>query len=170
MNLRRSLGTGGILALGLAVGLLFSRPSAAQPPAAPATTANDRLEPNDSANRATNLGNPGGNAAFGSLTINFKPRGVYDFDWYRAVASITGNFTVTVNETSVNGDLEIHLYRKRGAGLRRVASNVTRGINSRSVSINVTAGETIYIHVKGRNSSFRVLDTGGYDMFLGLSR
>jgi hypothetical protein len=51
-----------------------------------------------------------------------------------------------------------------------VASNVTPGINSRAVSITVTAGETIFIHVKGRNSSRGVLDTGGYDMFLSLSR
>lgn len=44
MNVSRSVAVGVILALGLAVGLLFSRPSVGQPPAAAPTAANGRYQ------------------------------------------------------------------------------------------------------------------------------
>jgi hypothetical protein len=125
----------------------------------------DRFEPNDTSDRATNFGplNPG-TFAQPALNIDRHANGLFDYDWYRWTVTQSGTVTVTINNIVSNGDLNTRVFTLNRLGtLIELGSSTLQGVTAQAVSVHVTAGEPLLVWVYGFNHAL-----GTYDMTLDL--
>jgi hypothetical protein len=92
-----------------------------------------------------------------------------NYDWYTWTATKTSNVTVTLQ---VLGDVELHVFTVDSTNtLIEVGKDMGLGRGpSRSLTFGVTAGEPIYVEVKGRNSALGYHEPGVYDMTIAYAK
>jgi hypothetical protein len=131
----------------------------------------DRFEPNNSSDQATNFGVLPLNQTqtYNALTISDTPEGLPDYDWFRWSPAAAGTFTATVVTTTTGGSLELHLFTIQGATLVELGSSSDPALTTRSVSVALVAGQTIFVEVHGHNSFVGDIDQGMYNLMVGLS-
>ena len=123
------------------------------------------LEPNQTSDTAIDFGalTSGQVTNVISEGIVTLPDGRNDYDWYRWEPTQTGVFSAIVN-TTAGSDLELHLFTLVGNTLVEVTKDVRTGVNSRAVVAAFTAGQPIFVEVKGHNASFGVMTQAVYNM------
>jgi hypothetical protein len=129
----------------------------------------DQFEPNETSDKATNMGTlNAGTVTFSPLTITRHANGLPDYDWYRWTVSKSG--TVTVN-LDVLGDLELHVFTVTGNNTLVDLGDDPGALHrhTRTVSVQVTAGEALLVEVKGKNSVLGVHENGVYAMHVTLA-
>lgn len=132
----------------------------------------DVFESNENSNTPTDFGiMTAGPQVFDNLTVNKHANGIYDFDWYRWTIGQDGTFTgtITLEPVTGSGNLELHLFTINGQTLTEIARTQTSAGNQ-SVSLNttVTAGELMFVEVKGVNSVFSRKDQSPYKLSVDL--
>jgi hypothetical protein len=125
----------------------------------------DQFDPNDSSDTAHDFGaiTTGYNASYSNLSIIILNGGLPEYDWYRWEPSTDGTFTAALGVDAGQG-LEIHLWGMVGGyltELNRAVVNSSTG-NTGSVSFHYTAGQVIFVEVKGINIAPGVQTTGLY--------
>jgi hypothetical protein len=129
------------------------------------TTGDDRFEPDDTSDKAANLGVliPG-TQTINDLTIINHADGLPDYDWYRYTAGATGILTVSMNYNST-GDLDLRVYTVDANNtLIPLGLSATTGQSKQSVSTVIGGGMPILIWVYGFNFA-----QGAYDLNVTLS-
>jgi hypothetical protein len=110
-------------------------------PVSPAAAApNDRFEPNETAQAATDLG---------KVTTNHLPKlslPAGDNDWFRVTAASTGNVTVTATPADPRLNLEVQLWDASGTTLLATGSAVAGGSAQQLVHAG-PSGASYLIHV-----------------------
>jgi len=134
----------------------------------------DRFEPNETEDAALNLGTLALGAAnttsITDLNIDRTPLGLPDYDWYTWTAGSGGTFNVNVAE-STGGILEVHVFTVNAQNtLIELGNNINiiAGGNA-TVSAALSAGQRVWVEVKGHNSSFGVVDQGAYAMMVNMT-
>ena len=75
-----------------------------------------------------------------------------------------GTFTAT-EQTTVGGNLELHLFTLQGNTLVRTGQQHRRaGVTSQALATAVAAGQTILVEVKGQNACVRQMTQGVYNL------
>jgi hypothetical protein len=135
------------------------------PPPAGGGLADDRFEPNDTSDKATNLGTlAAGPTNEDNLTVNIHANGLPDYDWYRWTVGQNGKATVTITYSNNSGDLHLRVYTLDSQGdLLQLASSRNTHVNAQKVTVSVTQGEAFYVWVYGYNHA-----TADYNMDLTL--
>jgi hypothetical protein len=136
-------------------------------PPPPVFLPEDRFEPNDTSDKATDMGAliPGV-SDFPNLTINtHRATGLPDYDWYKWLVGQTGTVTVTITYSGGNGgQLALKLYKLNAQNqLVQLASSETTGQGKQVVSAPVNFADDIYVEVFGMNHG-----EANYDMNLNL--
>jgi hypothetical protein len=152
----------------------FFSPPPPPPPAPPSTVIagppNDAFEPNDTSETATQFGVLVGAESFAPLSINIHTvngHPVFDQDWYTWTAGITGTFTSTLSNIQANGgDINERLFVQLPNGSLELlnSSTLLGGVPTQTASINVQAGQHIYVWVYGYDFAL-----GTYDLSVNLS-
>ena len=158
-------------------------PPPTPPPGGPGTPGprpifvGDIYEPDETEDTAYNFGvlqqGSSNSQTYQQLTINIKPDGAPDYDWYTWTAATAGtfsvNFAVTAGGTPTS-QLEIHLFTVDGSGtLVEQASDSVGAGGSATPTVALAAGQQVWVNVKGVNSSFGVHDQGTYNMQVTLT-
>jgi Beta-propeller repeat len=148
-------------------------------PVAPQSFGNDQFEANDTSDLATNLdayqaNNLGIGITYGPFAnlntyrhkggpvgdgLNYN--GLFDYDWYQIVPTISGSLTVSLTNISVlasgvngalnTGDLDLYIYTVINGFLYLSGSSTLIGSSFQTASINVTRGADILIDVNPYN-------------------
>lgn len=127
----------------------------------------DRFEPNDTSDKATNFGFIGlGAESIPGLTITRHVNGQPDYDWFVWVPAATGTFTAQT--TATNDQIELHLFVLRNGALVEVSASTAAGATFRSVGAQVAAGELVFVEVKPRQLAQGVFGQANYDLAVGL--
>src|SRR5262249_45695118 len=127
----------------------------------------DRLESNNTSDRATRLGGLSrGTLALNDLTLHTAP--LPDFDWYRLTAVTAGTFTAFL-DIQQGQDMEVHVFTLSGNTLVRLGSSVFPQLVTQQVSVPVRAGQVLLVEVKARNTAPGVMAPGLYDLALTLA-
>jgi hypothetical protein len=116
----------------------------------------DQFEPNDTSDVATNMGAAGAVQTFPNLTINLKPTGLFDQDWYKWSIPTSGTLNVTLNNISAfGGDLWLRVFELNSDNtLTQIGSStVTGGVSVQTALESVTAGQEINVWVFGFNNA-----------------
>jgi photosystem II stability/assembly factor-like uncharacterized protein len=130
----------------------------------------DRFEPNETSDKATQFGVETGPLDFPGLTITTHANGLPDYDWYEIFGGVSGTFTVTIKIQPVQGDIELHLFTITGSNTLTELSNSTApGVTTRTLTAPISLGEPMLVEVKGRPSAPGVFGTGFYEMTLNIS-
>ena len=128
----------------------------------------DRFEPNETSDRATQFGVlAAGTTSYANLTINIHANGLPDYDWYRWTAGQAGTFTATETNTQ-GGNLELHLFTLQGNTLVDLADSLG-GTTPQSLSTSLADGQVIFVEIKGNNTSFGRKTQAEYGMAVTLS-
>jgi hypothetical protein len=135
-------------------------------PAPPGPLPSDVFEVNETSDAATDLGRIQGPQTYMDLTIARHPNGLFDYDWFRWTAGFAGQFTATIAGTP---GLELKLFTLDGITLVPLSSNSIPGLDPKSVGASVAAGQVLLVEVKGINTSFGVMEQGGYTLNVNLS-
>ena len=127
-------------------------------------TNGDIYEPNDTSDVASNIGRltTAAPSSLSALTINLKPDGSYDQDWFKWNMGQSGTVTIGMNNISAGGgDLILRVFKLNSNNtLSEIGNSVTTGgVTTRQVSAAVNAGDEIYAWIQGYNFA-----TGGYDL------
>jgi hypothetical protein len=93
--------------------------------------------------------------------------GLPDYDWFKWSMGSSGTFTATLERTQ-GGTLELHAFTIINGVLTELKKDVTLNAKFHTVSFTVTAGEPIYIEVKGAMTSPGVIDQGVYNLTVSL--
>lgn len=129
----------------------------------------DRLEPNETSDRAANMGLLANKQVVDQMTISTHDNGLPDYDWFQWRTGIPGTVTINLSSTSNSGDLELRVYViDNGGFLHEVAKDATPGVVSRFVAIRFNPGQTFLVEVKGRNTSPGVIDQAHYELFIDI--
>jgi hypothetical protein len=105
---------------------------------------------NETSDAATDLGSIGtSQQSYPSLSILNHTNGLPDYDWYKLVAANDGAVTVGMD----NSALELHVFLFDGTFLTEVGNGIA-----------VTAGQQVYIEVKGTPTGPGVASQGTYNM------
>lgn len=114
----------------------------------------DPFDPNQTSDVAANLGVIGtSRLSFSNLTIADQ-LGLPNYDWFTYKAAVNGAINVTMD----NRTLELHLFTYDGTYLTEVANGTA-----------VSAGQAVYVEVKGHNTAPGVITQGTYKLTVGLS-
>jgi hypothetical protein len=131
----------------------------------------DRYEPNETSDQATNFGTLGAGQSvlLESLTIANHTNGLPDYDWFKWKMGSSGTFTTAFSILATDGDLELHLFRLESDNtLTQLAQTTSAGQEecnfTATLSAAVQQGQTILVEVKGVNSSLGVYGHGIYDL------
>ena len=140
------------------------------PPKSSIVFPEDIFEPNDTSDKAAQLGPLSGQQIFENLTIAKHADGLPDYDWYRWSAATAGTFTVNIDVTQ-GGNLELHLWTLVGNTLVQLGqvTQSSAAPATLTLSAGFAAGQAILVEVKGHNSSSGVQDQGAYKMTVQLS-
>ena len=131
--------------------------------------ADDRFEPNDTSDRATQFGVlAAGTTTYDDLTVNFHANGLPDYDWYRWSAGQAGTFTAT-ETTTQGGNLEMHLFTLQGNTLVDLADSLASGTTPQTLSTSLTEGQVIFVEIKGNNDSFGHKTQAAYSLAVTLA-
>ena len=154
------------------------------PPAAPPVQApgqevslypDDQYELNETEDAATNFGTITGvdTDTYSNLTINIHADGLPDYDWYTWTAATSGTFTASITVDAAGKPtslLEFHLFTVDSQNTLIPGPAVSAGFGqTETISTQLTAGESIYVEVKGANSAPNYRDQGIYSMTASLS-
>jgi hypothetical protein len=129
----------------------------------------DIFEENDTADQATQLGTLGSSPdQLTNLTINLKPTGFFDQDWYEITAGLSGTLTASMTNIQFNGNggLQLRVFgRNPNNTLTELSPNTgtVLNANTETVTTAVTAGQQYFAWVEGFNFC-----TGTYDLTLGI--
>lgn len=132
---------------------------------APTGLQDDSLEPNDTSDKARNLGTAGSTRIFTNLTINKHANGLQDYDWYKFAQGSGTTFVVNVDyKKGATGDLNIRVFTVKADGtLVQVGSSRNVGVTSQRVGVKgLLPGTPILVWVYGFDFA-----TGTYDMTVG---
>jgi hypothetical protein len=126
------------------------------------------IQGNDSSNTAFNAGVLAANSSseFDGQVIK-NQIGLPDYDWFKWTMGASGTFTSTVERTE-GGTLELHAFTIINGILTELKKDVSPNAKFHTVTFNVTAGETIYLEVKGAMTSPGSLDQGVYNLSVKL--
>ena len=128
----------------------------------------DRFDPNETSDTATNFGVLArGFVSVPDLTISVAPTGIYNFDWFRWSAGVTGIFNATI-QVSKGGDLELYLFTLRDNTLVELREDTTPNTGTHTISAPVAAGEPLLLEIKGRNVSPGIKDQAAYELDVSL--
>jgi hypothetical protein len=95
--------------------------------------------------------------------------GLPDYDWFTLRAGQAGKLNLRMIQGS-SGSLEVRLFTlDQNMHLVERASSTKPNQFFRTLSMDVFANELVYIEVKGRNSSYGVMDEAFYQMTLKIS-
>ncbi len=95
--------------------------------------------------------------------------GLPDYDWFTVRAGQAGKLNLRMLQGS-SGSLEVRFFTlDKNMSLVQRAASTTPGLLIRNISMNVFENELVYIEVKGRNSSYGVMDEAFYQMTLKIS-
>jgi hypothetical protein len=144
----------------------------ARPPGVPQGPPNDQFEPNDTSDAATRFGVLVGSQSYVDLSINLHTVNgtlIYDQDWYRWQAGISGTFTSTltsINPTTSGGDIHEKVFKLLGDGslLQIGASTLIGGVSKQSVAVRVNVGDNLLVWVYGYKFAL-----GTYDLNVSLT-
>jgi photosystem II stability/assembly factor-like uncharacterized protein len=122
-------------------------------------------EPDNTSDAATDFGRliAGQTTTVTNEGIAPLPDGRNDYDWFRWELGQAGTFSATETTTAL-GNLEIHLFTLQGNTLVELANNTTPGVRSVTLSTAVSAGQVIFVEIKGHNSAPGVMDQGAYNL------
>lgn len=153
--------------------LTITTPNAPPPPGPPPGSGpEDSFEPNDTSERAADMGILSGTESFTDLTITRHASGFFDQDWYRYEISRSGTLAVNLSNILIRssrsspGAIHVKAMQLVLAGvpvLERIASSETIGTATQQFTVGVTAGQIIYLWVYGYDFSI-----GEYDMTVAL--
>lgn len=122
----------------------------------------DNFEDNDSSDRATEFSSI--SVRLTDATISTKGT-LGDLDWYRLPpASRDGQFRAGIAVTESTGTLELQVFRLVQGTLQLVGNTSAGEGGVANVTAAVSAGDVLFVHVKGTNSAPGVMDTGTYDL------
>jgi hypothetical protein len=126
--------------------------------------ADDRFEPNDTSDKATQFGVLSGSQQFDNLTINHHANGLPDYDWYQWSAGKTGVLNIVVNYTpATTGDLNIRVFTLgTNNTMIQIASSRNLGVTQQVVHVIIGEGMPIFLWVYGFNhadASYQLLDS-----------
>ena len=136
-------------------------------PAGAPVTVSDMFESNDTSDVATNFGTLGSTPlAFTNLTINLKPSGFFDQDWYTFTAGLSG--TLNVNLTNIrfvgNGGIDLRVFiLNSNDTLTDIGDSTTLNATSQAVSVGAAQGQQYFVWVYGFNFS-----TAFYDLSMNI--
>jgi hypothetical protein len=141
------------------------------------TTPEDAFEPNETSDKAVNLGavNFGETLTVPNLSISKHVNNLPDYDWFKWTPTSAGIFTVTFDVGESDGDLELHLFTVDKNGTLVELGNTNSGISGSCISgppgvqVVATAGETLLVEVKGVESQLGKWGVGFYDLNASLS-
>ena len=95
--------------------------------------------------------------------------GLPDYDWFTVRAGQSGKLNLRMLQSST-GSLEVRFFTlDKNMSLVQKAASTAPGLLIRNISMNVDANQLVYIEVKGRNSSYGVMDEAFYQMTLKIS-
>jgi hypothetical protein len=125
----------------------------------------DIYEPNNTSDTATNFGQIGltNILEYQGLQIANTAAGLPDYDWYKWQVQNTGWFTA-VSRLTAGSNLEIHLFTLDANNTLVDLADNTSGATTERVWTAVTAGEQIYVEVKGKNIALGTFGTGTYTL------
>lgn len=131
------------------------------PPPPGGNGSNDNFyEPNETSNRAFDLGTlPTGATSVDDLQIKQPQAGrAQDRDWFKFTATSAGILTINVDVATSAGDIDLYVYRSKNGSptaLTKIGQGVTRTRGaSETVNIAVGAGITYYFAVAGYNNGW----------------
>lgn len=130
--------------------------------------AGDRFEPNESSDQPSAFGPLTGTQSYANLSIGQHTDGLPDYDWFHWTAGTAGLFLASIDVGAGSGGLELWLFTVSGNTLVRLGQSSATGDETANVSAFVSAGQTILVEVKGRNSSLGVIDQGTFDLTVSL--
>ena len=91
-----------------------------------------------------------------------------DYDWFRWQIATSGTFSALTQAT--NGNIELHLFTLNPNGtLLELARSTNPGPTTRGVSHSVTAGQTIFVEVKGLPLALGLFGQATYDLTVQLA-
>ena len=135
----------------------------------------DRFEPNDTSERAADLGlvNEAG-LRVNDLTITMHGTGFPDYDWFRFTPTVSGTLRAQLNVEATEGELELWLYRQEGSALVELgritySGHITADCREEfAIVAAVSGGDIILAEVKGRNYELGRVDRGFYNLSVEL--
>jgi len=129
----------------------------------------DAYEPNETTDKASNLGTLAFGMQINNLTITKHANGLCDYDNFKAVMGRPGTLTVTETEEISRGGLELHLFKLVGGTLVDVGDSTARLPLVRTLTVSVKQGDIIYVEAKGRNYAPGRMSTGFYHLNLSIA-
>ncbi len=114
--------------------------------------AEDRFEPNDTSDVATDMGILAGPETFTGLSITRHASGFFDQDWYRWSMSAGGTIGVSLtNISAAGGDLHVRVLLLLPDNALQELGNSTLigGFTTQQVAVSVNAADKIYVWVYG---------------------
>jgi hypothetical protein len=116
----------------------------------------DQLEPNDTSDKAANMGALSGLESFGGMDIvnNENGNGMVDQDWFKWGVPTGGTFDVNLtNIQAGGGDIHVRVFKLNANGtLTEVASStLLGGVAIQGAAAAVAPGATVYVWVYGFN-------------------
>jgi hypothetical protein len=158
---------------------VVSPPPPPAPPAPPVlpvlnTPPDDRFEPNDTSDTATNFGALHGAQSFSGLSINFHIVSgfkIYDQDFYRWTMGASGTFAATLSNIAVTGGIlqERILALEPNGSLQPLATSSFSSATTQTISAPVSAGQTIFLWVYGIGFAAGSSSLGTYDFSVSLN-
>ncbi len=127
----------------------------------------DRFEPNDTSDVATDMGAVSGLESFGTLTITRHANGLFDQDWYKFSVPSGGVFDVNLTEIHAGGgDIHVRVFRLNGDDtLTEIANSLqVGGFSTQGASAAVGPNTTVYVWVYGFNFA-----VGAYNLNVNLT-
>jgi hypothetical protein len=108
----------------------------------------DPFEPNDTSDKAFNLGVLPTTEALTGLTIVKHANGLPDYDWFRFTTPTAGVLSVLIQCSNPN--LELEIFTLSGPHTLFPLADVTAPtLSTKGTAVQVTAGQTIFLEIKG---------------------
>ncbi len=128
----------------------------------------DIYEPNQTSDTAfdfSTLKAANNQLEYEALTIANTGSGLPDYDWFKWSVQDAGSFNAAIAVTS-GSNLELHIFTVDGNGDLVDLADDTSGTNTIKLSAPVTAGQEMYVEVKGINTALGVYGQGTYNLFV----
>jgi hypothetical protein len=128
----------------------------------------DQFEPNDTSDKATNLGVLPTTMALTGLTITKHANGLPDYDWFRFTMPTAGTLSVAIQCSNPN--LELEIFTLSGPNTLFQLADVTAPTQTtKSTAVQVQAGQTILVEIKGLELTPGVFGQGTYELDTNLA-